>query len=625
MRCKRVEEHREDGEFCFIDGALFRNNVHERHQRCNGGVELEVLNVIRDLLDGFVERIFHLRADRFAVDENGLQVPITLNEAAAALDAGVAPRCGLLKVADEHFVETERICAELVYNVIRVDNVAAGLTHLLAVFTEDHAVACALCIRFCGRDLADVVEELMPETAVQQVQRGVLHAAVIPVYLMPVVECFLGCKRFIVVRIHIAQEVPGGACPLRHGVRFAHGLAAALRARGVDPIGHLRERRFAVIGRLVGINLRQNERQLAFIDRHIAALLAVYNRNRLAPVALACEYPVTELIVDLTVADAGLLKVIFDADFRFFDGHAVQNAGVDHDAGVAVRERFFLHIAALNDFDDWQVELLCELPVTGIVCRNSHDGAGTVGNENIVGNEDRNGGTGQRIDGLNALQTHAGLIFRDLGALKVGLFRGLCLIRADGIQILQLIRPLFNERVLRGNDHVRCAVKCIRAGRVNSQLIACGCVEIDLGALGTANPVFLLGLNAVWIIDKIKVVDEALCVSGDFQHPLGFDLVNNFTAAALTDAVDNLFVCQNAFAGGAPVDGHLFFVGQTVLKELEENPLRPLVVFRINGADLTAPVEGDAERLNLLLKARNILLCDLFRVHVILDGIILCR
>ena len=116
-----------------------------------------------------------------------------------------------------------------------------------------------------------------------------------------------------------------------------------------------------------------------------------------------------------------------------------------------------------------------------------------------------------------------------------------------------------------------------------------------------------------------------MCVSGDLQHPLGFDLVNNFTAAALTDAVDNLFVCQNAFAGGAPVDGHLFFVGQTVLKELEENPLRPLVVFRINGADLTAPVEGDAERLNLLLKARNILLCNLFRVHVVLDGIILCR
>ena len=101
--------------------------------------------------------------------------------------------------------------------------------------------------------------------------------------------------------------------------------------------------------------------------------------------------------------------------------------------------------------------------------------------------------------------------------------------------------------------------------------------------------------------------------------------MNNFTAAALTDAVDNLFVCQNAFAGGAPVYAHFLLVGQALLKELEENPLRPLVVFRINGADLTAPVEGDAERLNLLLKARNILLCDLFRVHVVLDGIIFCR
>ena len=81
--------------------------------------------------------------------------------------------------------------------------------HLLAALAQDHTVARALGVRLLGGNNADIVQELVPEAGVQQVQRGMFHAAVIPVDRRPVFERFLACKRLIVVRIHIAQEVPG--------------------------------------------------------------------------------------------------------------------------------------------------------------------------------------------------------------------------------------------------------------------------------------------------------------------------------------------------------------------------------------------------------------------------------
>ena len=144
----------------------------------------------------------------------------------------------------------------------------------------------ALSIGFLGGHNADVIQELVPEAAVQQMQRGVLHAAVIPIDRAPVFERFLGAQRLIVVRVHIAQEVPGRARPLGHGVGLALGRAAAVRTGGVDPVGHLGQRGLAVFGRLIGIDLGQGQRQLILGQRHPAALFTVYERDGFAPIAL---------------------------------------------------------------------------------------------------------------------------------------------------------------------------------------------------------------------------------------------------------------------------------------------------------------------------------------------------
>ena len=101
--------------------------------------------------------------------------------------------------------------------------------------------------------------------------------------------------------------------------------------------------------------------------------------------------------------------------------------------------------------------------------------------------------------------------------------------------------------------------------------------------------------------------------------------MDNLTAAALADAVDYLLVGKHALAGGTPVDVHLFFIGKTLLEKLNKDPLRPLVVVGIGGIDLAAPVKGDAERLDLLFEAGDIVLGYNLGVNVVLDGIVLGR
>ena len=257
--------------------------------------------------------------------------------------------------------------------------------------------------------------------------------------------------------------------------------------------------------------------------------------------------------------------------------------------------------------------------------RNGHDSAGAVAHQNVVGNEDRDLLAVYRVDRGNALQLDAGLVLVQLGALEVGLAGCLLAVGADVCDIVQLVRPLLDHRVLRGDDHVGRAEQGIRAGGVNGQGVALGGLEVDLSAGGAADPVLLLDLDALDVVNVVQIVDQALCVLGDGEHPLALGLVNDLAAAALADAVDDLFVRQNALAGGAPVYAHFLLVGEALLEQLQEDPLGPLVIARVGGVDLARPVERQAEALQLALEACDVLLGDLSRMHVVLDGEVLGR
>jgi len=139
---------------------------------------------------------------------------------------------------------------------------------------------------------------------------------------------------------------------------------------------------------------------------------------------------------------------------------------------------------------------------------------------------------------LDALDDDAGLFLVQLGALEVRLAGGLLLIGGDGVGVPDKARvdPLFDEGVLGADDHVGRTEQRVRAGGVDRQGVARGGVEVDLGAVAAADPVALLGLDAVDVIDVVQVVDQAVGVGGDLQHPLALVLLDNGAAAALTDA-----------------------------------------------------------------------------------------
>ena len=365
-------------------------------------------------------------------------------------------------------------------------------------------MAGTLGIGLFGMDHTDVIEELVPEPGIEQVQRGVLHAAVVPVHGAPILLCLAGDGSRVVVGIHIAQIVPAGAGPLGHGVRLTLGRAAAAGAGGVDPVGHLGDGALAVIGGLVAVHLGQQQRQLFLGDGHPTALGAVDQGDGLAPVTLAGEHPVAELEVDLLAAPSLLHGILLHGGDGLFDAHAVEEAGVDHDGGVVLGdEGLFGDVAALDHLHDGQAELGGKLPVALVVARHAHDDAGTVAHQHVIGHEHGHHLAGGGIGDLHALEANAGLVLVQLAALKVGLPGGSLLIGRHLIPVADAILPLFQQRMLRGDNGVGDAEQGVSPGGIHGNGIAHVGLESDLRAAGAADPVALLRLDAV---DEIHAV-----------------------------------------------------------------------------------------------------------------------
>ena len=259
------------------------------------------------------------------------------------------------------------------------------------------------------------------------------------------------------------------------------------------------------------------------------------------------------------------------------------------------------------------------------MARNAHDDAGAVAHQNVVRNKHRHDLAGRGVDDFNAVEANAGLILVELAALKVALAGGGGLIGLDLVPVLDDALPLLEQRVLGRDDRVRHAEQRIDTGGVNGDIILGVGLERDLGTGGAADPVALLRLHALDVVDVVEIVDEAVGILRDAQHPLALFLADNGCAAALAHALDDLFVGQNALAARAPVDGHRRFVGKVVLEQLEEDPLRPLIILRVGRVDHAVPVEAVAEHLELTGEVLDVLLRDDGGMDVVLDGKVLRR
>ena len=263
MRRDGAQQQQQCLQFIRADAALLVKIIDQAHHRRDGGVELHPFKVLGHLFDGAVDCYLNVPAQALRLlVQHLLQAPYAVKETAAAAGTVGVPRNWLVKCPHEHLVHAEGVGTDLIDHVVGVDHVAARFAHLFAVLTQDHAVAGTLLVRLRRFHHTDIVQEQMPEAAVQKVQRGVFHATVVPVNRHPVIKRLPGSKLLIVMRVAVAQEIPAGPRPLGHGVCFPPGGRAAARAGHIDPVIDQCQRALTRIGHFILIHFRQQQGQV---------------------------------------------------------------------------------------------------------------------------------------------------------------------------------------------------------------------------------------------------------------------------------------------------------------------------------------------------------------------------
>ena len=475
----------------------------------------------------------------------------------------------------------------------------------------------------------------MPEAGVEEVEDGVFGAADVQIHhcRLLIVDCrlliarpvglgFFGDEAVAVMRVAVAQVVPAGAGPLGHGVGFADGAVGQL-----DPVAGLAEQGLGGAGRLVVVERRGEQRQFGIRYGVVLAVLPS-QREGLAPVALAGEQPVAELVLDAALAFACFFQPVDDLGLGFGGGETIEEARVDGGAWIGVALPIGI-AGRLDHLEDRQLELLRELEVPLVVRRDGHDRAGAVAHHHVIGDPhgdllavDRVGGEGAGED--------SGLVLVHVAALHVGFggagfdvgFDGFLLLRGGDFR---------DVGMLRREHHVGGTEKGVGTGGEDGDRVAID-LEIHLRAFAAADPVLLQELDAFRPVERVEFVDQSLGVFRDPQHPLAQRAA--FDDVALAPPLFHFLVGEDGAEVGRPVDGGFVdegeadgvdllagpafrfefgdglrlagFLVEVRRIQLQEDPLGPADVFGIGGGDLAVPVVAEAEGFQLALEGGDV-------------------
>ncbi len=323
----------------------------------------------------------------------------------------------------------------------------------------------------------------MPESRVQQVQHRVLRAADVQidaVFAHPIRLGVLADELLVVPVVAVAQVVPARPRPPGHGVglatddRFAMQRVHPRFTRGrLHPVCRLGEQWLGLVAfhGLIVRQRRQQHGQRLLTHRVVMPALIEHDRERLAPVALAREQPVAELVVHLAGADFLLGHPFDDLGLRVRDVQPVEHVRVDRRPVARVRlavEPFW----RLHRADDRKIELGRKVPVALILPRHGHDCPGAIAHHHIIRRPDgyllaRNGVGDADTD------SDTGLLFVLLSLHIRAIPRPLDIVlQTLDVHALGLgLQSHLNERVLRSHDHVGRAIDGVGTRRKNAELL----------------------------------------------------------------------------------------------------------------------------------------------------------
>ena len=148
--------------------------------------------------------------------------------------------------------------------------------------------------------------------------------------------------------------------------------------------------------------------------------------------------------------------------------------------------------------------------------------------------------------------------------------------------------------------------------------------EVDLGALGAADPVGLHLLDALGPTGELlQIVEQLLRIFGDLDVPLLEVALLHLGVATPATALGDLLVGEHGLALGAPVDRVLLAVDQTPLPQLLEDPLAPTVVIGAARLNQAIHVVGKAHALHGSEGLVHVLIGPCGGLGVVLDGRVL--
>lgn len=190
---EELEEGKEEVFGNFLCGGV---SVGALHHGADGGVEAEGVDRFFDALDGlmgdFAQSLHFLTVVRrcaLGVGHFSAELPVAFGvfgagdapdfgeEAVDAFNAFHSPGFVLIKGTHEHLVEAEGVSAVIFDDVIRVDDITEGFGHFLSVLAHDETGGEVFFERFLGLEVAEVVEDFVPEAGVEKMEDGVFFSA----------------------------------------------------------------------------------------------------------------------------------------------------------------------------------------------------------------------------------------------------------------------------------------------------------------------------------------------------------------------------------------------------------------------------------------------------------------
>ena len=259
-----------------------------------------------------------------------------------------------------------------------------------------------------------------------------------------------------------------------------------------------------------------------------------------------------------------------------------------------------------NDLADGQSVFVRELEIALVVRRYGHDRAVAVSPEDVVGHPYFQrlavDGVDDVTPGRHAFFLHrCHVCFGDGTRFAFGNKGGKGGIVGGGSG---------RQRVFGGNRQIGRAKQGVGAGGEDLHVVLVGaeagaavCTQgkAHVHAARFANPVALHGFDALRpAVQRVQVAQQFFGVVGDAEvvHR-NLALLYQRTAAPAA-AVNDLFVGKHGLVHRVPVHRAVFAVYQPFFKETGKQPLLPAVVVGLAGGEFARPVDGKAERFQLV-------------------------